>query len=77
MYAIEFETDIQNGLVKIPEKYTRLKNGHARIVVLYDSDFEENDITEQPKEIDFSQVKAPSLTQHEGVAYQRGLRDEW
>ncbi|MBD3655342.1 hypothetical protein [Marinobacter sp.] len=36
MYAIEFETEIRDGIVRIPEQYTRLKNGHARVVVLLD-----------------------------------------
>jgi len=26
MYAIEFETEIRNGVMVIPEKYARLKN---------------------------------------------------
>ena len=34
MYAVEFEADIRDGVVKIPEQYARLKNTHARIVVL-------------------------------------------
>lgn len=34
MYAIEFETDIQDGIVKIPEEYRQLKNKHARVVIL-------------------------------------------
>ncbi|TDN95397.1 MULTISPECIES: hypothetical protein [Halomonas] len=34
MYAVEFEADIRDGVVKIPEEYKRLKNAHARIVVL-------------------------------------------
>ncbi|MWJ28503.1 hypothetical protein GPM19_09845 [Halomonas sp. ZH2S] len=76
MYAIEFEADIRDGMVKIPDEYKLLKNGHARIVVLYDS-FEENEVTEEQVEIDFSRVKAPSLAQREGVEYQRSLRDEW
>lgn len=34
MYAIEFETDIQDGVVKIPDEYQQLKNKHARVVIL-------------------------------------------
>ena len=34
MYAIEFEADIENGVVKIPPEYARLRNAHARVVVL-------------------------------------------
>lgn len=38
MYAIEFETEIRNGVMVIPEKYARLKNTHARVVILVDED---------------------------------------
>lgn len=38
MYAIEFETEIRDGVVRIPEQYARLKNGHARVVVLVEGD---------------------------------------
>lgn len=34
MYAIEFETEIRDGVVKIPDQYARLKNAYARVVVL-------------------------------------------
>ncbi|OOC11202.1 MULTISPECIES: hypothetical protein [Thioalkalivibrio] len=36
MYAIEFETDIRDGVVRIPGEYARLNNTHARVVVLVD-----------------------------------------
>jgi len=38
MYAVEFEADIRDGLVKIPEQYAQLKNAHARIVVLLETE---------------------------------------
>ncbi len=38
MYAIEFETEIRNGVMVIPEKYARLKNTRARVVVPVDED---------------------------------------
>ena len=77
MQAIEFETDIQNGVVKIPEEYGYLKNRHARIVVLYENTTEETNISADQTCLDFASVKAPSLTAHDGVKYQRNLRDEW
>ncbi|WP_404463378.1 hypothetical protein LG331_12030 [Vreelandella aquamarina] len=77
MQAIEFEADIQDGMVKIPDEYGDLKNRHARIVVLYENS------TSEPSEpgpsfgLDFSSVNAPTLTTQEGVEYQRSMRDEW
>ena len=38
MYAVEFETEIRDGVMIIPEKYARLKNTHARVVVLVDEE---------------------------------------
>jgi len=78
MYAIEFEADIRDGVVKIPETYSQLKNGHARIVVLYETtSSNENVASDQPIEIDFSAIKVSSIAHREGVAYQRNMRDEW
>ena len=34
MYAVEFETDIQGGIIRIPEEYQRLQNKHAKVVIL-------------------------------------------
>jgi hypothetical protein len=34
MYAVEFETDIQGGIIRIPEEYRRLQNKHAKVVIL-------------------------------------------
>ncbi|MCL5424618.1 MAG: hypothetical protein M1154_03050 [Gammaproteobacteria bacterium] len=77
MHAIEFEADIQNGMVKIPDEYAHLKNRHARIVVLYENATEEESLSVKQVGIDFRSVKAPSLVAHDGVEYQRNLRDDW
>ncbi|CAO1662116.1 hypothetical protein [Vreelandella maris] len=76
MHAIEFETDIKDGVVKIPDEYGYLMNQHARIVVLYENTLEEKASVKQHG-IDFTSVKAPSLVAQDGVEYQRNLRDEW
>jgi len=77
MRAIEFEVDIQDGVVKIPDEYAYLMNKHARIMVLYDASAEEGGVVRQQEGIDFSGVKAPSLATQDGVEYQRSQRDEW
>ncbi|MDY6797798.1 MAG: hypothetical protein SVX28_03465 [Pseudomonadota bacterium] len=40
MYAVEFEAEIRDGVVRIPEEYARLRNGHARVVVLLEDESE-------------------------------------
>ena len=34
MYAVEFETHIENGIVHVPEKYTSLQSVDAKIIIL-------------------------------------------
>lgn len=77
MHAIEFEADIQNGVVKIPDEYGHLMNRHARIVVLYENTTEELSPSVKQVGIDFTSVNVPSLAAKDGVEYQRNLRDEW
>jgi hypothetical protein len=36
MYAIEFETDLQDGVLTIPDHYKSLNNQHIRVVILLD-----------------------------------------
>jgi hypothetical protein len=39
MYAVEFNADIENGIVHIPQKYEELKKvKKAKFIVIYDSD---------------------------------------
>jgi hypothetical protein len=43
MYAVEFETRIDNGIVHIPEQYKTLQNSKkAKIIVMVDEPVEEN-----------------------------------
>ena len=40
MYAIEFEADVQNGMIKIPSQYKDLNLKHIKVIALLnDSDF--------------------------------------
>ncbi|ALJ66680.1 MULTISPECIES: hypothetical protein [unclassified Synechocystis] len=36
MYAIEFEADLQDGVLTIPDHYKSLKNQHVRVVIMLD-----------------------------------------
>lgn len=44
MCAVEFEAEIRDGVVKIPEHYARLKNGHAKVVVMIEDSFADPDV---------------------------------
>ena len=34
MYAVEFETHIENGIVQVPAKYSSLQSVDAKIIIL-------------------------------------------
>ena len=36
MHAIEFEADVQNGMIKLPSQYSNLNSKHLKIIVLLD-----------------------------------------
>ncbi len=36
MYTVEFEADIENGIVHIPDNFVKGKKVHARVILLID-----------------------------------------
>jgi predicted house-cleaning noncanonical NTP pyrophosphatase (MazG superfamily) len=36
MYAIEFEADVQDGMIKIPSQYKALNSKHIKVIALLD-----------------------------------------
>jgi hypothetical protein len=43
MYAVEFEANIDNGIVHIPARYKKLQNSHAKIIIMVDEESEHKD----------------------------------
>jgi len=74
MYAIEFEADIKNGMVKIPAEYTQLEDSHARILVMVS---DEASLTIEKSSLDFSNVDIQAFKEKDAVVMQREMRDEW
>lgn len=74
MYAIEFEADIQNGVVKLPERYSQLDNSHARIVVMI-TDQGSRELAESA--LDLSNCGIKAFEGKDGMDIQREMRDEW
>ena len=77
MQAVEFEADIQDGVVRVPEQYAQLKNAHARVVILFEESPEASPVDDRMTGLDFSRFDISSLGNREGVEYQREVRDEW
>lgn len=74
MYAIEFEADIQDGVVRIPDEYRQLKNSHARIVVMVKEELAA-DLNESP--LDLSDCQIQAFRETDALEIQREMRDEW
>jgi hypothetical protein len=76
MYAVEFEADIQNGVVKIPKEYQQLENRHAKVVVMVSSESQQLEVN-QSTAPDFSQLEIKAFSGVDAVEMQRKVRDEW
>lgn len=74
MYAIEFEADIKNGMVKIPSEYTQLEDSHARILVMVS---DQASLAIEKSSLDFSNVDIQAFKEKGAVVMQREMRDEW
>ncbi|SFR51263.1 hypothetical protein SAMN05216203_1032 [Marinobacter daqiaonensis] len=74
MYAIEFEADIQDGVVKIPPEYSRLRNSHAKIVVMVR---DESAPSPEAASLDLSNLRVEAFQGRDAVEVQREMRDEW
>ena len=74
MNAIEFEADIQNGLVRIPDQYRQLDNKHAKIVLMVK---DERLAKQVEVELDFTGVDIQSFAGSDAIDIQRTMRDEW
>ncbi|MCL7945165.1 hypothetical protein [Marinobacter sp. ATCH36] len=74
MYAIEFETDIKDGVLRIPEKYRQLKDGHARVVIMVQEDLKP-EIEELS--LDLSGCEVQAFSNIDALKIQREMRDEW
>jgi hypothetical protein len=85
MYAIEFEAEIENGIIRIPADHPELANGRARVVVLTEAIDPVEAATRQRDERKKRLLAAyDKLAQHnyfpdidDPVAWQRRQRDEW
>ncbi|SOB74557.1 hypothetical protein SAMN04488490_0039 [Marinobacter sp. LV10R510-11A] len=74
MYAIEFEADIRNGTVKLPEKYRLLDSAHVRVVLTVN---DERLMGEPEVELDFSNTEIKAFSGRDALELQRTMRDKW
>jgi hypothetical protein len=76
MQAIEFETDLKNGLIQLPVSYKNWQEGkHVKVILLVD----------ESTDIGAEQQNRQSINRHAGkisltqdpLDFQKNIRDEW
>jgi hypothetical protein len=40
MYAVQFEADIDNGLLRVPSMYKEIYQAHAKVTIMVDDTFQ-------------------------------------
>ena len=68
MYAIEFETDVKNEYIKIPE-YKKFMHKRIKVVLMSQQDEANN--------YSFDDLIGKLEWQGDAVSTQRNMRDEW
>ncbi len=59
MQAVEFEADIQNGKILLPEEFQRMKTGHLRVIALFQDNPGD---TEAPQSLTAEALDFPNST---------------
>jgi hypothetical protein len=81
MLAVEFETHVENGIIKIPEKYRQMAEGDLKIIILKKE--EKPDVTTKQKVTNIKrllkQIKSKNIFQdiENPGKWQKAIRDEW
>ena len=75
MQAIEFETQLKDGMIKLPMPYQHWQEGQQVKVILLADENPATAALNQGKDINRHAGKI-TLTQ-EPLAFQEGIRDEW
>jgi hypothetical protein len=81
MLAVEFETHVENGIIKIPEKYRQMAEGDLKIIILKEE--EKSNVPTKQKVANIKrllkQIKGKNIFQdiENPGKWQKTIRDEW
>ena len=76
MQAIEFETHLENGLIRLPVSFQHWQEGkHVKVIVLVDESAN-NNLEQQNRQSINCHAGKISLTQ-DPLDFQNSIRDEW
>ncbi len=81
MYAVEFETEIENGVIHLPPSLTAIGDAHLRVILLLEEkppeSFLPTPLQPNSAKFDFTDLQGRLQWRGDAVAEQRALRDEW
>lgn len=63
MYAVEFEADVKNGMIKIPARYKELNSKHIKVLALID-DSEAKNLSEKKQVKENPQFSDEYIKEH-------------
>ena len=81
MLAVEFETHVENGMIKIPEKYKEIAEGDLKIIILKQE--QKPKISAKRKHFNIkkllTQIREKNIFHsiNDPEAWQRTVRNEW
>jgi hypothetical protein len=81
MLAVEFETHVENGIIKIPEKYRQMVEGDLKIIILKEEEKSKVPTKQKVANIKrlLKQIKSKNVfkdIENPGT-WQKAVRDEW
>ena len=75
MYALEFETEVNNGRIAIPSS-EKFNFQHVKVILLAKQTYTKKENLHNPK-IDFSKFNINCFNDIDPIKFQRETRDEW
>jgi len=79
MKAIEFETTIRDGLIRVPSSYRNMKNTQAKVIVMVDENHETENYDKKLLLKIFSKANKTGLFNEisNSVSWQQQQRNDW
>jgi len=79
MKAIEFETTIRDGLIRVPSNYKNMKNTQAKVTVVFNENHETENYDKKLLLKMFSKANKSGIFNEivDSVSWQKHQRNEW
>ena len=79
MQAIEFETFVSGGLIKIPSNFRSFDNIKAKVILLFPFETYKSNFNKEKLQNVFKKAQAKKVfkSMADSIRWQKQLRDEW